>query len=143
MQILGISTFKQSDTFSIACCFSYKNLNLLTSYFVCLYLKMIIDKQENNSTFKNYHFISKWYYFILKNSYWFKHNHCFQKDPAVLVAKSCKMGNVQISNASIIHLVMVMETAAVIRNFANVMSDLVEQTVQLILKVRNFNNMKP
>ena len=46
------------------------------------------------------------------------------------------MGNVQISNASIIHLVMVMETAVVIRNFANVMLDLVEQTVQLILKVR-------
>ena len=53
------------------------------------------------------------------------------------------MGNVQISNASIIHLVMVMDTAAVIKNFANVMLALVEQTVQLILKVRNLKDMRP
>ena len=65
----------------------------------------------------------------------YKHNHFFQKDPAVLVAKSCKMGNVQISSASIIHLVMVMGTAIVMEPHVYVKQALAELTVPLICKV--------
>ena len=54
-----------------------------------------------------------------------------------MVVKIYKTGFVQISTVSIIHLVVVMETAIVTKPHVSVMQDLVDMTVQLILQVRN------
>ena len=56
----------------------------------------------------------------------------FQKETTAMVVKIYKTDFVQISNVSIIHLVMVMETAMVMEPHVYVKQALVELTVPLI-----------